>query len=120
MEQLSEEYKEPAWYAIYTRSRHEAKIDGCLAKKGIVSFLPRMTVPSRRRDRHQMISVKCPWANKFKPKMELLAYKIAGPSRIFEPRGWHVQSLRKDKFLCKFLLSCLRKNNLAQRRGTSS
>ena len=57
MEQLSEEYKEPAWYAIYTRSRNEAKVDGCLAKKGIVSFLPRMTVPSRRRDRHQMISV---------------------------------------------------------------
>jgi transcriptional antiterminator NusG len=56
MEQLCVECKETAWYAIYTRSRHEAKVDGCLAKKGLVSFLPRMTVPSRRRDRHRMIS----------------------------------------------------------------
>ena len=56
MEQLCEAYKEPAWYAIYTRSRHEAKVDGCLAKKGLVSFLPRITVPSRRRDRRQLIA----------------------------------------------------------------
>jgi transcriptional antiterminator NusG len=55
MEQLCGECKEPAWYAIYTRSRHEAKVDGCLAKQGLVSFLPQMTVPSRRRDRHRMI-----------------------------------------------------------------
>jgi transcription termination/antitermination protein NusG len=57
MERLPEECKEPAWYAIYTRSRHEAKVDGYLAKQGLVSFLPQMTVPSRRRDRYRMISV---------------------------------------------------------------
>jgi len=56
MEKLCKEFKEFSWYAIYTRSRHEAKVDGCLLKKGFVSFFPKITVPSRRRDRRRMIS----------------------------------------------------------------
>jgi transcriptional antiterminator NusG len=56
MEKLFEEFKESLWYAIYTRSRHEAKVYSCLLRKGFISFLPQITVPSRRRDRHLMIS----------------------------------------------------------------
>ena len=57
LEKLPSEFKEPAWYAIHTRSRHEAKVNGVLTGKGLFSFLPEIVMPSRRRDRHQMISV---------------------------------------------------------------
>jgi transcription termination/antitermination protein NusG len=51
------EIKQSAWYAIYTRSRHEAKVETGLTGIGYENFLPRITVPSRRHDRKQMISV---------------------------------------------------------------
>lgn len=57
MGKLAEEFKEPAWYAIHTRSRHESKVANGLARKGLVSFLPQITVASRRSDRYRMISV---------------------------------------------------------------
>jgi len=57
MEEFISEAKEAAWYAIYSRSRHESKVESGLTTKGFINFLPKITVPSRRRDRRQMISV---------------------------------------------------------------
>lgn len=45
------------WYVIHTRSRHEHKVDAGLRDKGLETFLPTMTVPSRRRDRKSLIEV---------------------------------------------------------------
>jgi transcription antitermination factor NusG len=39
------------WYVIQTQSRHEDKVETALARKGLEAFLPRITYPSRRRDR---------------------------------------------------------------------
>jgi transcriptional antiterminator NusG len=47
----------PAWYVIHTRSRHEAKIESALQKKGLEIFLPRVVVPSRRYDRKLLLKV---------------------------------------------------------------
>lgn len=46
-----------AWYVIHTRNRHEAKVCLGLKARGLEVFLPRVTVPSRRRDRFQQIEV---------------------------------------------------------------
>jgi len=40
-----------AWYVVHTRSRHENKVAGRLRRQALEVFLPRLTVPSRRRDR---------------------------------------------------------------------
>ena len=48
---------EPAWYVIHARSRHEAKIESALQKKGLEIFLPRITVRSRRQDRRVFLEV---------------------------------------------------------------
>lgn len=45
------------WYAIHTYSRHEMKVASTLERKSIKSFLPRLTVTSRRRDRKLLINV---------------------------------------------------------------
>ena len=47
----------PAWYALHTRSRFENVVNEGLAKKTLDVFLPKITVKSRRRDRHKMIRV---------------------------------------------------------------
>lgn len=47
----------PAWYVVHTRSRHEAKVQLGLEARGLEIFLPRITVPSRRRDRHQLLEM---------------------------------------------------------------
>ncbi len=57
MGKMPVEIKNSAWYAIYTRSRHEAKVETGLTGIGYDNFLPKITVPSRRQDRRQMISV---------------------------------------------------------------
>jgi transcriptional antiterminator NusG len=41
----------PSWYAIYAQSRHEAKVETALQQKGLEVFLPRVAIPSQRRDR---------------------------------------------------------------------
>jgi transcriptional antiterminator NusG len=46
-----------SWYAIHTCSRHEAKVQSALEQKNLETFLPRVTVPSRRRDRKLLIEV---------------------------------------------------------------
>jgi transcriptional antiterminator NusG len=48
---------EPAWYVVHTRSRHESKVELALMQKGIEIFLPRIIVPSRRRDRKLLINL---------------------------------------------------------------
>jgi transcription termination/antitermination protein NusG len=47
----------PHWYVIHTRSRFEMKVNDGLQKKARTVFLPRVLVPSRRRDRKLMIRV---------------------------------------------------------------
>jgi transcription termination/antitermination protein NusG len=46
-----------AWYALHTKSRFENVVIEGLAKKTLEVFLPKITVKSRRRDRHKMIRV---------------------------------------------------------------
>ena|GEM_PF-98470 len=46
-----------AWYALHTKSRFENVVNEGLAKKTLEVFLPKITVKSRRLDRHKMIRV---------------------------------------------------------------
>jgi transcription elongation factor/antiterminator RfaH len=45
----------PAWYALHTRSRFENVVNEGLIKKSVEVFLPKIQVPSKRRDRKLMI-----------------------------------------------------------------
>ncbi len=45
----------PAWYVLHTKSRAESVVHEQLLKKRIEVFLPRIIVPSRRKDRKKMI-----------------------------------------------------------------
>jgi transcriptional antiterminator NusG len=45
----------PAWYAIWTRSRHEQVVREQLQRKGIEAFLPTITKWSRWKDRKKQI-----------------------------------------------------------------
>lgn len=47
----------PFWYAVYTQSRHEAKVEKGLQQKGLEVFLPRVITTSRRRDRKLLIQL---------------------------------------------------------------
>lgn len=46
-----------AWYALHTKSRFENVVNDGLANKTLDVFLPKITVKSRRRDRHKLIRV---------------------------------------------------------------
>ncbi len=46
----------PAWYAIWTRSRHEKLVWDQLGRKGIEAFLPTITRWSRWKDRKKQIA----------------------------------------------------------------
>lgn len=46
-----------SWYVLHTRSRFETVVHEGLQKKSVEVFLPKITVPSRRRDRRLMIRV---------------------------------------------------------------
>ncbi|MBM4277986.1 MAG: antitermination protein NusG, partial [Deltaproteobacteria bacterium] len=43
------------WYAIYTQSRHEQKVNDRMLKKKIETFLPLIEKWSRRKDRRKRI-----------------------------------------------------------------
>jgi len=43
------------WFAVYTRSRHEQKVDRQLHNVGVATFLPMIEVVSRRWDRKKII-----------------------------------------------------------------
>ncbi|HSR11499.1 MAG TPA: transcription termination/antitermination NusG family protein, partial [Thermodesulfobacteriota bacterium] len=45
----------PLWYCLHTRSRHEDVVYQHLAEKRIESFLPKLEVWSRRKDRRKKI-----------------------------------------------------------------
>jgi transcription elongation factor/antiterminator RfaH len=45
------------WYVIHTRSRFENVVSDGLLKKSFQVFLPKVQVPSKRRDRKKMIRV---------------------------------------------------------------
>lgn len=45
------------WYAVHTASRHEQKVHDRLIEKSIHTFLPKMEVWSRRKDRRKRIQV---------------------------------------------------------------
>ena len=47
----------PAWYVLHTKSRFENVVNEGLHKKSIAVFLPKITVPSQRKDRKKMIRV---------------------------------------------------------------
>ena len=46
-----------SWFVVHTRSRHEQAVADLLRTKGIVAYLPRHEVWSRRRDRRMKIEV---------------------------------------------------------------
>ena len=52
---VDEKYAVPHWYALYTRSRHEKKVDKQLLDKGIESYLPMRRIRSRWSDRKKWI-----------------------------------------------------------------
>jgi transcription elongation factor/antiterminator RfaH len=47
----------PAWYVLHTKSRFENVVSDGLIKKQVIVFLPKITVPSRRKDRKKLIKV---------------------------------------------------------------
>jgi transcription antitermination factor NusG len=44
-----------SWYVTYTRRNHERVVNKILGQKGLVTFLPQIIVPSRRKDRKILI-----------------------------------------------------------------
>jgi transcription antitermination factor NusG len=44
-----------SWYAVHTRSRHEDKVFTGLVQKSITTFLPKIEVWSKRKDRRKRI-----------------------------------------------------------------
>ena len=47
--------QDPAWYAVWTRSRHEQVVREQLERKGLEAFLPTITRWSRWKDRKKQI-----------------------------------------------------------------
>lgn len=47
----------PKWYVLHTKSRFENVVNDGLYKKSIDVFLPKITVPSKRKDRKKLIKV---------------------------------------------------------------
>jgi transcription antitermination factor NusG len=43
------------WYAVYTKPRHERKVDVHLSREGITAFLPEIERWSRRKDRKERV-----------------------------------------------------------------
>ncbi len=46
---------EPHWYACYTRSRHEKRVDSILAQRGIEAFLPLIPRERQWHDRKKVV-----------------------------------------------------------------
>ncbi len=53
-----EEVESEAWYAVWTRSRHEYTVEKNLQRKGLRTFLPTVPHLSRRTDRRKILD--CP------------------------------------------------------------
>src|SRR5580692_10073309 len=48
---------QPAWYAIYTRHRHEKTVAQILTRKGLETFLPLYASAHRWKDRTKLVSL---------------------------------------------------------------
>ena len=48
---------ERLWYVLHTKSRHENIVNDGLLRKSVEVYLPKITVPSKRRDRKKTIRV---------------------------------------------------------------
>src|SRR6185436_2722241 len=79
-----------AWFAIWTRSRHEARVRDQLAEKGIDAFLPTVARWSRWKDRKKRID----WPlfpgycfARFDPAERLAILKCAGVVSIISFNG---------------------------------
>ncbi len=49
-------YREPRWYACYTRARHEKQVEAQLGQKGIESYLPVAPQLRQWKDRKKLVS----------------------------------------------------------------
>ena len=54
---MSNETDELSWYVIHAQTRKEVEVEMALQRRGLEIFLPRVTVPSRRRDRKVLLRV---------------------------------------------------------------
>jgi len=54
---MPSDHLKSAWYVLHTKSRFENVVNDGLCKKSIDVFLPKITVPSQRKDRRKMIRV---------------------------------------------------------------
>jgi transcription elongation factor/antiterminator RfaH len=72
-----------SWYAVYTKPRHERKVNAHLSREGITTFLPEMERWSRRSDRKQKI-----WYPMF-PGYLFINTELSGENRlkIIKTRG---------------------------------
>jgi transcription termination/antitermination protein NusG len=52
---LEDDGEAPRWFAVWTHSQCEPMVEDALTRKRFDVFLPRVRVPSRRRDRHRML-----------------------------------------------------------------
>jgi transcription termination/antitermination protein NusG len=80
----------PAWYAVWTRSRHEQVVRGQIEQKGIEAFLPTVTRWSRWKDRRKRID----WPlfpgycfARFDPSQRLAILKCSGVVSIVSVDG---------------------------------
>ena len=48
---------EAAWFAVWTRNQYEPKVAERLERKALEVFLPRVTIPSTRRDRYRELDL---------------------------------------------------------------
>lgn len=48
-------YREPRWYACYTRARHEKQVEAQLAQKGIEAYLPLIPQLRQWKDRRKLV-----------------------------------------------------------------
>lgn len=82
----------PAWYVLHTKSRFENVVNDGLTKKSLDVFLPKIKVPSRRRDRKLMIQVPLFPGYVFvrstlEPHQQLEIVKTVGVVRFIGNRG---------------------------------
>ncbi|HID95442.1 MAG TPA: UpxY family transcription antiterminator [Candidatus Latescibacteria bacterium] len=71
----------PCWYALYTRARHEKKVDFLLKSKGIESYLPLQRVLRRWSDRKKWVEeplFRCYVFVRVLPQDRLLALQTPG------------------------------------------
>jgi transcription antitermination factor NusG len=54
---MRERVREPGWYALYTRSRHEKLVNAMLRRQALETYLPLQRCWSRRRDRRVTVEL---------------------------------------------------------------